>query len=352
MFRLTPSEETKDPREFAEKWAERMAEAYRIASENSKNSSARGKKYYDQNLKGVILQPGDRVLVRNFGNKGGPGKLRSYWEQTIYIVKEQVKYSQESRILHQNLLHQVNDLPVEIPEIPTGKTKKCKVTRQKDRRTQNRNTDTDDEGSDENYYWARVPDRRVDDSELTCDPPRRRTCNVPTCDIPQRQSWENPEKGKRLTQRKPSPGRLHEQNEFVDSQENECSETETEMSEEDNEQLPESTEPRGISSTPLTPFSDNHTVRVRRSTRDRQPVKRLHYETLGQPLTPFQPTINSLETCETNQIPYWGLSYYYNVPHLNIPYPIQNTPYLSTHYPIFTPSPTFAYWGPSMINGY
>ncbi|KAJ8007769.1 hypothetical protein DPEC_G00097640 [Dallia pectoralis] len=64
LFGLDEEREPYSPSGFAEKWAKRMSEAYRIAGENSKKSSARGKVTYDKKAKGVVLQPGDRVLVR------------------------------------------------------------------------------------------------------------------------------------------------------------------------------------------------------------------------------------------------------------------------------------------------
>lgn len=70
LFGLTEERESYSPRGYAEKWAEKMSEAYRIACENRKTSSARGKITYDKKAKGVVLQPGDRVLVRNLEDQG------------------------------------------------------------------------------------------------------------------------------------------------------------------------------------------------------------------------------------------------------------------------------------------
>ena len=69
-------------------WKERMNEAYRII-----NQSTTGRGHQDKTKKNIksTLQPsevGDGILVRNFTLREGSGKLISFWEQKVCIIKE------------------------------------------------------------------------------------------------------------------------------------------------------------------------------------------------------------------------------------------------------------------------
>lgn len=141
-------EDTGTSHGYAQKWKGKMIEAYKIASANSKQSSSIGKANCDKRCKGVTLQVGDRVLVNNLSERGGFGKLRPYWGQTVYIVREQIganplyKVSPETggrpiRTLRRNLLLQVNDLPVDIVQSP--------------------GPEASDSEEDELFYWFRIP---------------------------------------------------------------------------------------------------------------------------------------------------------------------------------------------------
>ena len=63
-----------------------MTEAYKLAASRSLSSCVRGKKQYDRKGNNPVPQQGDRVLVPNLREGGGPGELRSYWESTVYRV--------------------------------------------------------------------------------------------------------------------------------------------------------------------------------------------------------------------------------------------------------------------------
>lgn len=51
--------------------------------EKMRKFGKREQRRYNQGIWNSTLEPGDQVLVRNLT----PGKLCSYWEHTVYVVK-------------------------------------------------------------------------------------------------------------------------------------------------------------------------------------------------------------------------------------------------------------------------
>ena len=112
---------------YVSKWKASLEEAYQIVSTKMKARVQKSKEQYHKKVNSSLLIAGDRVLVRNLTPRSGPGKLRSFWEQDIYIVVTRMgpespvyKVRPESakgreHVLQRNLLRPCNNLPIEQP---------------------------------------------------------------------------------------------------------------------------------------------------------------------------------------------------------------------------------------------
>lgn len=91
--------------------------------------------------------PGDRVLVGNTHERGGPGRPRSYWESEVHVVVEQQDNgppvfevrpesgTKPSRVLHGNLLVPCTYLPVDQSNLKEPHSGKGRSRQQKETST-------------------------------------------------------------------------------------------------------------------------------------------------------------------------------------------------------------------------
>ena len=124
---------------YVKNWQNAMQDAHEIAKNNSELAGQKSKSRYDRKVTGRPLSISDRVLVRNLSERGGPGKLRSFWEDKVHIVvsrKGDPDYSPvygvkpeygpgRERVLHRNLLLPCPelDLDSEPPNSPVSDSK-------------------------------------------------------------------------------------------------------------------------------------------------------------------------------------------------------------------------------------
>ena len=84
MFGLSCEDTRMNHTVYREKWKVAMKDAYELARQNISKSAEDGKKQYDRKVLFPSLKPGDRVLLRNLPERGGPTKLRSHWEHKVH----------------------------------------------------------------------------------------------------------------------------------------------------------------------------------------------------------------------------------------------------------------------------
>ena len=103
---------------YVENWRDQMKEAYQLAFQYSDDRKT--KDVVRRNAKRpclTTLEPRDRVLIRNLLERGRTGKMRSYWEEQIYIIvcrigngpavykiRPELDPKSKIRIAHRNML--------------------------------------------------------------------------------------------------------------------------------------------------------------------------------------------------------------------------------------------------------
>ena len=110
---------------FVAEWKGSMQQALDIANKNAGKAWCLNRTTYDRKLYCNDIEVGDQVLLRNNSEQGGSGKLRSRWEDIIYIVTKKADNipvydikpehcnNVKTKRLHQNIIMPCNLLPAD-----------------------------------------------------------------------------------------------------------------------------------------------------------------------------------------------------------------------------------------------
>ncbi|RXN17604.1 Retrovirus-related Pol poly from transposon [Labeo rohita] len=306
MFNLQVNEKQQSYADYVANWRARMQEAYEIASKTAEKEALRGKKYYDKKVHGVELWPGNRVLLRNLSERGGPSKLRSHWEDCVYTVisrkspdgpvyEIRPEKGGQSRVVHQNLLLPCDSLPVEKPEKGECQVQKRKHQAKGRKRPEQQPNPDSDSDEDQGY-------------ELLCKfPPRSEQSGKLIMLNPEAEPFEPAIRNENSSGHKPDSG--EGENPDITGVEEECAVSEAE--DRDSEGVPQECsgsemEDRDSGSEPEIPQPTTYPQRQRR-----QP-KMLTYNELGEPIVvcrnPVLKEINFQPACDQNLWRPWMLT--------------------------------------------
>ncbi len=172
IFGLCHRSNSTSYQKYVEQWGTAMKDAYEIVGKRTGNQYRTREKRDRKKSHSSALNPGDRVLVRNLSERGGPGKLRAHWEDKIHVVVERkgedspvYKVKPEGteggrvRVLHRNLL-----LPCHFLEKTSTNIENTRNTRNERKRrvkTDEATAELQDSDTDEDY-----PDIVVEQYEI------------------------------------------------------------------------------------------------------------------------------------------------------------------------------------------
>ena len=134
--------ERKTHDKYVNDWKNQMQEAYEIAFQRASKKKAADRRRQLEKPCLTPLQRGDRVLLKNVKERGGPGKLRSYWERRVYRIEDsqgpvytvvdEKNITAKPRVVHRNMIMLVdNEFVLDSSE----KKRKPKKQQQHARRT-------------------------------------------------------------------------------------------------------------------------------------------------------------------------------------------------------------------------
>ena len=170
---------------------DRLSQAYHLATEAAQKAREKQKEGYDIRIRGAVIKPGDRVLVKVV-SFDGKHKLADRWEQDPYIVVSQPntdipvynlrKENNEgwARTLHRNLLlpiGYIRDVPTPAPRkllkrppIPAKRTTRQKIKELEHPHTDDHTREISSEDESEHGYIVISQEEPVySDSTITDD---------------------------------------------------------------------------------------------------------------------------------------------------------------------------------------
>ncbi|KAK3741917.1 hypothetical protein QZH41_011072 [Actinostola sp. cb2023] len=171
---------------YTKKWEETMRQAYEASMKRVSYIRNNSTAYKTRGVRATELRPGDRVLVRNLSERGGPGKLRSHWEKNIHVVidrkgaspvykiRPEDRQDGPSRVIHRNLLLPCPCLPVSptcTEQVPP-RINQQRLRINKDRQNQQPEDEYDDDlsDSDEEAIDAFIETSTSDEEQPAADP--------------------------------------------------------------------------------------------------------------------------------------------------------------------------------------